>query len=84
LPIHEFSTATLKEFTLLGDCRKGRRPSWSAAARPEQAVALYEAVVIRLRDRGISVATGTFRAEMQVELTNDGPFTVLLDSTKAF
>jgi D-tyrosyl-tRNA(Tyr) deacylase len=74
----------VSQFTLLGDCRKGRRPSWSGAARPEDATRYYEAVVARLRARGIPTATGVFRAHMTVSLVNDGPFTVLLDSRKAF
>lgn len=74
----------VSQFTLLGDCRKGRRPSWSDAARPEQALAYYEAVLARLCERGIPIATGVFRASMSVSLVNDGPFTVLLDSRKAF
>jgi D-tyrosyl-tRNA(Tyr) deacylase len=74
----------VSQFTLLGDCRKGRRPSWSGAARPDAAVQWYEEVVQRLRDRGIPTATGTFRAHMDVALVNDGPVTVLLDSRKAF
>jgi D-tyrosyl-tRNA(Tyr) deacylase len=74
----------ISQFTLLGDCRKGRRPSWSGAARPDEAVQWYEAVVERLRARGVPVATGTFRAHMHVSLVNDGPVTVLLDSRKAF
>jgi D-aminoacyl-tRNA deacylase len=78
------SALVISQFTLLGDCRKGRRPSWSEAARPDEAKRLYEQVVERLRERGIPTETGTFRAEMRVRLTNDGPFTVLLDSKKAF
>ena len=74
----------VSQFTLLGDCRKGRRPSWSGAAPPEQAIQCYEAVVTLLRERGITAATGTFRAAMRVTLTGDGPFTLLLDSKKAF
>jgi D-tyrosyl-tRNA(Tyr) deacylase len=74
----------VSQFTLMGDCRKGRRPSWSRAARPEEANRLYEVVVERLRTRGIPTETGTFRARMAVRLTNDGPFTVLLDSRKTF
>jgi len=74
----------VSQFTLLGDCRKGRRPSWSGAARPDEAIQWYEAVVKRLRARDIPVATGTFRAHMHVSLVNDGPVTVLLDSRKAF
>ena len=74
----------ISQFTLLGDCRKGRRPSWGNAASPEQAIQYYEAVVTRLREHGVAVETGIFRAAMQVTLTNDGPFTLLLDSKKAF
>jgi D-tyrosyl-tRNA(Tyr) deacylase len=74
----------ISQFTLLGDCRKGRRPSWSGAARPEDARRLYEVVVRRLQERDVPAATGTFRAHMSVRLTNDGPVTVLLDSRKEF
>jgi D-tyrosyl-tRNA(Tyr) deacylase len=74
----------VSQFTLLGDCRKGRRPSWSDAAAPGEAERLYRAVVARLRARGVPTETGTFRAEMAVSLTNDGPVTVLLDSRKTF
>ena len=69
----------VSQFTLYGDTRKGRRPSWVAAAPPEQAEPLVAAVVTALRTLGATVATGVFRAEMQVELVNDGPVTVLLD-----
>jgi len=78
------SALVISQFTLLGDARKGRRPSWSRAARPEEAVQWYQGVVHRLSERGIPVATGVFRAHMHVNLTNDGPVTVLLDSKKAF
>ena len=74
----------VSQFTLLGDCRKGRRPSWSQAAGPDDGRRGYEAVVTQLRARGLTVATGVFRAPMQVQLTNDGPVTVLLDSRKLF
>ena len=69
----------VSQFTLYGDTGRGRRPSWIAAARPEHAEPLVSAVVDRLRDLGASVATGRFRAEMQVALVNDGPVTVLID-----
>ncbi|GAA3075383.1 D-aminoacyl-tRNA deacylase [Pseudonocardia yunnanensis] len=69
----------VSQFTLYGDTRKGRRPSWSAAAPPEQAEPLVEAVVAALRERGATVATGVFGAAMEVESVNDGPFTVLVD-----
>ena len=74
----------VSQFTLLGDARRGRRPSWIAAARPEDAEPLVEKVVTELRALGIRVETGVFRAEMLVEIANDGPVTVLLDSRKAF
>jgi D-tyrosyl-tRNA(Tyr) deacylase len=69
----------VSQFTLYGDTRKGRRPSWSAAARPEHAQPLVEAVVAALRERGATVATGVFGAMMAVESVNDGPFTVLVE-----
>jgi D-tyrosyl-tRNA(Tyr) deacylase len=78
------SALVISQFTLMGDCRKGRRPSWSAAARPDEAQRLYEVVIARLRDRQIHTETGRFRTEMNVTLTNDGPFTVLIDSRKEF
>lgn len=74
----------VSQFTLLGDCRKGRRPGFTEAAEPGRADALYNAYVAALRARGLRVATGVFRAEMQVHLVNDGPVTLLLDSRKAF
>lgn len=70
----------ISQFTLYGDTRKGRRPSWSPAAPGEQAEPLVDAVVEELRRQGIKVATGVFGADMQVALTNDGPFTLLLET----
>ncbi len=69
----------VSQFTLYGDTVKGRRPSWIAAARPEHAEPLVSAVVAELEALGLAVATGRFRAEMAVELVNDGPVTVLLE-----
>jgi len=70
----------VSQFTLLGDTSRGRRPSWSAAAPPEEAEPLVDRVVAELRALGARVATGRFRAEMLVELANDGPVTVLLET----
>jgi D-aminoacyl-tRNA deacylase len=69
----------VSQFTLYGDTSRGRRPSWIAAARPEQAEPLVDAVVEALRHLGATVATGRFRADMLVELVNDGPVTLLID-----
>jgi D-tyrosyl-tRNA(Tyr) deacylase len=71
----------VSQFTLYGDTSGGRRPSWLAAARPEQAEPLVDAVVAELRALGATVATGRFRTEMQVELVNDGPVTLALEVT---
>jgi D-aminoacyl-tRNA deacylase len=70
----------VSQFTLLGDCRKGRRPSFIAAAPPEQAERIYEQFVEAARGLGVRVATGRFRTHMNVELVNDGPVTILIDS----
>ena len=72
----------VSQFTLLGDARGGRRPSFIAAARPQEAEGLYEALVSAWRAAGVRVATGRFRTHMAVSLVNDGPVTLLLDSTK--
>ena len=74
----------VSQFTLYGDVRRGRRPSFDQAARPESARALYQDFVRELRAAHTPVATGEFQAMMQVELVNDGPVTVLVDSRKAF
>ena len=74
----------VSQFTLYGDARMGRRPSFSDAARPDVANPLYEEFVEKLRAQGITVGTGEFGAHMMVELTNDGPVTILLESKKAF
>ena len=78
------SVLVVSQFTLSADCRRGRRPSFDAAAPPAVARAMYEAFVSLLRSTDLPVQTGEFQAMMQVELTNDGPVTILLDSRKAF
>jgi D-tyrosyl-tRNA(Tyr) deacylase len=70
----------VSQFTLLGDARKGRRPSWGRAAPPEQAKELYEYFMHKLRAQGLPCESGQFQAHMKVSYTNDGPVTILLDS----
>lgn len=79
-----YEALVVSQFTILGDCRKGRRPSFDLAAPPEQAERLYEELVGKLREAGISTATGRFRQMMEVGLINDGPVTLLLDTKKLF
>lgn len=74
----------ISQFTLLGDARGGRRPSFITAARPDTAVPMYESLVEKWRSLGIHVETGEFGADMQVSLINDGPVTILLDSRRLF
>jgi D-aminoacyl-tRNA deacylase len=74
----------VSQFTLYGDVRRGKRPSFDQAAPPEKARELYQYFVAKIRAAGLVCETGTFQATMQVELVNDGPVTILLDSSKAF
>ena len=80
----EGTLGLVSQFTLLGDCRKGRRPSYQDAAPPEQAEALLEQLAEAARKQGVDVRTGRFRAHMSVELLNDGPVTLLLDTQRVF
>ena len=78
------SILLVSQFTLYGDVRHGRRPSFTQAAPPEEANRLYEDLCRKLRDKGLTVETGQFQAHMEVALVNDGPVTILLDSGKMF
>lgn len=78
------SVLVVSQFTLYGDVRRGNRPSFDQAALPDEAEALYEYFVRRLREAGITCKTGRFREMMEIELVNDGPVTILLDSEKVF
>jgi D-tyrosyl-tRNA(Tyr) deacylase len=78
------SVLAVSQFTLYGDVRRGKRPSFDAAAPPEKARVLYEFFVQQIRTAGLRCETGRFQAVMKVELVNEGPVTILLDSTKAF
>lgn len=84
LALHDVGGALLvvSQFTLYGDCKKGNRPSFIAAARPETAIPLYEAFLDRCRASGLAVETGEFGADMQVELINDGPVTLWMDTAE--
>ena len=84
LPDIQGAMLVISQFTLYGDCRKGKRPSYAKAAKPDWAEALYEKFVDEIRKKGIPVETGVFQAEMMVELVNDGPVTIMVDSKKDF
>jgi D-tyrosyl-tRNA(Tyr) deacylase len=78
------AVTVVSQFTLAGDVRRGRRPSFTAAESPDRAAPLYESLVTRLRLAGLSVNTGVFQTSMQIESCNDGPVTILLDSKRTF
>jgi D-tyrosyl-tRNA(Tyr) deacylase len=78
------SALVVSQFTLLGDCRKGRRPGFSQAALPDRSIPLYEHFIEQLKLAGLRVESGQFQVNMQVELVNDGPVTLLLDSQRQF
>lgn len=74
----------VSQFTLFGDCRKGKRPSFSSAGKPEYANEMYENFIMYLKEKGFTIQTGKFGADMKVELLNDGPVTLMIDSKKNF
>lgn len=78
------SVLLVSQFTLFGDVRRGRRPAFDDAAPPAAAQNLYDALILRMRDDGLNVASGRFQADMRVSLVNDGPVTILLDSRRVF
>lgn len=78
------SLLVISQFTLLGDARKGRRPSFTQAARPEKAIPMYERFIDSMKEKNITTEAGEFGAHMEVELINDGPVTILLDSKRLF
>lgn len=78
------SLLVISQFTLLGDARKGRRPGFTQAAVPDKAIPMYESFIDRMKSKDIHTQCGEFGADMQVELVNDGPVTILLDSKKLF
>lgn len=80
----EGQVLAISQFTLLGDVRRGKRPSFTTAARPDEGRRLYEDYCRKLREQGLTVEQGVFQADMQVSSINDGPVTILLDSRKAF
>ncbi|MDD2396655.1 MAG: D-aminoacyl-tRNA deacylase [Sedimentibacter sp.] len=80
----EGSILVISQFTLLGDARKGRRPSFILAAQPDKAIPMYEKYIANMKEKGIYTQAGEFGADMKVELINDGPVTILLDSKKVF
>ena len=78
------SILVISQFTLLADARKGRRPSFTDAARPEKAIPMYEEFIAKMKEKNITTESGVFGADMKVQLINDGPVTILLDSKKVF
>ncbi len=78
------SILVISQFTLLGDARKGRRPSFIAAAQPDKAIPMYEKYINTMKEKGIHTQAGEFGADMKVELINDGPVTIMIDSKKMF